>query len=109
MGEKSCLGIYVIIFIMEFEKMVFRLHAIQRMFQRKISMDDVHLVVKTGEIIEDYPDDLPYPSCLILGWCNHRPVHVVAAYNMQELVAIIITVYEPDISQWEPGFKRRKE
>jgi hypothetical protein len=37
------------------------------------------------------------------------PIHIVSAYNAQEHIIIIITVYDPDLSQWEPGFKRRKE
>lgn len=47
--------------------LVFRVHAIQRMFQRKISKEDVSLVVATGETIETYPTDKPFPSRLILG------------------------------------------
>jgi len=27
-------------------------------------------VIETGEIIEDYPNDFPYPSRLLLGWCG---------------------------------------
>ena len=47
-----------------FERLVFRVHAIQRMYQRSISEEEVRIVIKTGETIEDYPDDLPYPSRL---------------------------------------------
>ena len=36
--------------------LVFRVHAIQRMFQRRISREDVRLVVATGETIETYSD-----------------------------------------------------
>ena len=32
--------------------LIFRLHAIKRMFQRRISEDDVRHVLKTGETIE---------------------------------------------------------
>ena len=94
---------------MTFDRLVFRVHAIQRMFQRQVSIDDVHHVLKSGETIEAYPDDIPYPSSLILGWCGSRPVHIVAADNMTAHETIIITVYEPDLAQWEPGFKRRRQ
>jgi hypothetical protein len=47
-------------------KLVFRVHAAQRMFWRRISVDDVRHVLDTGEIIKDYPDDKPFPSMLIL-------------------------------------------
>ena len=90
------------------ERIVFRVHAIQRMFLREISVEDVRQVLDTGEVIEDYPDDTPYPSRLILGWRGNRPLHVVAAYNATDQEMIVITVYEPDPDRWEPGYKRRK-
>ena len=49
---------------MTYDRLVFRKHAVQRMFQHGISAVDVHHVFKNGEVIEDYPDDKPYPSCL---------------------------------------------
>ena len=52
---------------MVFERLVFRVHAIQRMYQRSISEEEVRIVIKTGETIEDYPADFPYPSRLVLG------------------------------------------
>ena len=44
--------------------LVFRIHAIKRMFQRRISKEDVQEVLETGETIETYPDDKPYSSRL---------------------------------------------
>lgn len=90
-------------------RLVFRIHAIQRMFQRRISEEDVRHALTTGETIEGYPDDIPYPSRLILGWCGQRPLHVVLADNTQSEETIVITVYEPNVDEWEPGFKRRKK
>ena len=90
------------------EKLIFRVHAVQRMFQRRISVEDVRHVLDTGEVIEEYPDDIPYPSRLILGERNQRPLHVVAAENTLNQETIVVTVYEPDPDQWEPGFRRRK-
>jgi hypothetical protein len=94
---------------MTFDRLIFRVHAIQRMFQRRISVDNVRHVLATGEVIEDYPSDIPYPSRLMLGWCGARPIHVVAADNTDTQETVVITVYEPDLTQWEPGFKRRRQ
>ena len=49
-------------------KLVFRVHALRRMFERQLSVEDVEAVIDSGETIEDYPDDTPYPSRLVLGW-----------------------------------------
>ena len=89
-------------------RLLFRVHAIQRMFQRHISKDDVRHALENGETIETYPQDTPYPSRLVLGWCGSRPVHVVVADNAQGRETVVITVYEPDLTEWEPGFKRRQ-
>ena len=88
-------------------RLVFRAHAIQRMFQRRISKEEVRQVVATGETIETYPTDKPFPSRLILGWSGSRPIHVVAADDASVQETIIVTVYQPDLEEWESGFKRR--
>lgn len=94
---------------MAYSKLIFRVHAIKRMFQRHISDPDVRYALKTGVAIEDYPNDKPYPSRLILGWCGARPLHVVAADNAKDGATIIISAYEPDADLWEPDFRRRKK
>lgn len=89
-------------------KLTFRVHAIQRMFQRHIGIDDVHRVLENGETIEEYPEDTPYPSRLVLGWCGRRPLHIVVADNNDSEESIIVTVYEPSQNEWKSGFRRRK-
>jgi hypothetical protein len=78
------------------------------MFERRFTEDDVRQVVEGGKIIESYPGDTPYPSRLILGWRGLRPVHVVAADDVAAGTVIIVTVYEPDLERWEPGFEKRR-
>lgn len=90
-------------------KLVFRLHVIQRMFERNISVEDIRHVVDTGEIIKDYADDRPFPSRLILGKRENRPIHVVAADDTETKETIIITAYEPDPDIWDSDFRRKKE
>ena len=89
-------------------RLVFRVHAIERMFERRITEEDVREVVGKGETIEHYPEDSPYPSRLILGWQGSRPIHVVVADQKEENELIVITVYEPDPALWQPDFRRRK-
>ncbi len=53
-------------------------HASERIQQRGIFREDVINAIKTGEIIEHYPDDYPYPSCLVLGMAaNGKYLHIV--------------------------------
>ena len=94
---------------MQRRQLVFRVHAIRRMFLRQVTPEDVAHVLDTGEVIEDYLDDRPYPSRLVLGYSGLRALHVVVADNQQDFESVIITVYEPDPDLWEPGFKMRKQ
>jgi Domain of unknown function (DUF4258) len=88
-------------------KFIFRNHAVKRMFERSISVDDVRAVLIGGRTIQDYPEDTPYPSRLVLGWIGERPLHVVAA-DTPEGDHIIVTVYEPDPAVWAPGFESKR-
>jgi len=90
------------------ERLIFRVHAIQRMFQHGVTVEDVRQVLATGETIENYPDDTPYPSRLVLGRLRSRPLHVVFAENKAMREIIVITVYEPDPDRWDSDFKRRR-
>ncbi len=91
------------------KKLIFRVHAIQRMFERKIDENDIRLILKEGEVIAEYADDKPFPSQLLLGFARNRPLHVVVARNRMDTEVIVITVYEPDLERWESDFKRRRE
>jgi hypothetical protein len=90
-------------------QLVFRSHAIRRMFQRQIGVDAIRGIILVGEVIEDRPGDLPYPSRLMLGFVNGRPIHVVVADDREAGTTIIVTVYEPERSLWQPSFKRRRK
>ena len=60
------------------------------------------------EIIEQYPDDYPYPSCLILGMSiEDKYLHVVIGNHESDL--FLITAYFPSFDKWESDFKTRKE
>lgn len=93
----------------ELGHLVFRPHAIQRMFERGISTSQVRRALEESQVIEDYPDDMPFPSRLALGWHESRPIHVVAARNEEEDETIVITVYEPDPQKWNSDFRRRRK
>ena len=73
--------------------------AMQRKGQRlsKITFPDIRDSVLSGDIIEDYPDDRPLPSCLIFGnTLSADAMHSVWGYNSDERLAVLITAYRPD-------------
>ncbi|MCD4823898.1 MAG: DUF4258 domain-containing protein [Phycisphaerae bacterium] len=94
---------------MNCKHVLFSGHAIRRMFQRGLSKDDVLAVTRKGEIIANYSDDIPYPSCLILGIVRNLPVHVVLALDEPRQTGIVVTAYVPDLKLWADDFKTRRE
>lgn len=83
-------------------------HARRRLVERGISVNDIIRCIDTGEIIKQYEDDKPFPSCLILGTAiEGNYIHVVVSHDSEWIY--LITAYHPDTDVWEPDFKTRKE
>ena len=60
-----------------------------------------------GEIIEQYPNDYPYPSCLICGKnISGEIIHIVLSDEGNS--SRIITAYFPDADKWSKDFKNRR-
>jgi hypothetical protein len=85
----------------------YRLHAIQRMFERNVNTDELRQIIDKGKVIEKYVNDSPFPSKLILGKVNNRPLHVVVNENKEGNNMVVITVYEPDPRKWIKNDERR--
>ena len=78
-------------------------HLLTRMRQRHIKLEDIKNAIAEGEIIEQYPIDYPFPSCLV----NAENIHVVCSVGEGSLY--IITAYRPTPEQWQDGGRKRKE
>src|SRR3990172_7215529 len=85
-----------------------RKHALQRLAERGIPQKDVWEVLQSGERIEDYPDDTPYPSALFLGFVAYKPLHAVATFDKINQISYIITAYEPSLEVFEKDYKTRR-
>jgi len=89
------------------KKLLFLPHAVKQMARPAcmISPAEVERAIVEGEVIEEYPEDVRGPSCLMLGSGDGRPIHVVCAPKEEYLA--VVTAYVPDPSQWSPDFRRR--
>jgi len=83
-------------------------HSLERMMERGISRDNVKQTLLTGEIIEDYAEDKPFPSALFLGRQEGIPLHVVAAFDERSGTCFIVTAYYPDEEHFGPDFRTRR-
>ena len=91
-------------------KFEFTRHAILRMSERGIGVDEVVHAVQDGRIIARYPDDRPYSSCLTVLIAGAVPIHVLysIAEADEEKVFYIITVYRPDPAEWNSDYSERR-
>lgn len=82
-------------------------HILKRLMQRGIFRASVVQAIRSGEIIEQYPDDYPYPSCLLLGTTEAgEALHIVCGIGEGEVW--LITAYHPDPDEWESDLKTRR-
>lgn len=82
-------------------------HIVTRLVQRGIRTEEVLRAIMEGEIIEEYPRDFPFPSCLLLHTAkDNQPLHVVCGISDTELW--LITAYVPNDTEWNSGFRQRK-
>jgi hypothetical protein len=83
-------------------------HADEETQADRLSFDEIFFTVFQGEIIEDYPHDKPFPSCLVYGdTFTGEPIHSVWAYREENKWAVLITVYRPDPQRWIDWRTRR--
>lgn len=87
---------------------VWRKHTVERMLARGISRDEVLTVLDAYEVIQRYDHDKPFPSVLLLGFPNSRPIHIVISFNEIDAIVFVITAYEPDLTIFESDFKTKK-
>ena len=82
-------------------------HALKQLQERRIHREDIETCIMNGEIIEQYPNDYPFPSCLILGIdTGNKTIHAVIGSDGEHIW--IITAYYPSPLKWEADFKTRK-
>lgn len=83
-------------------------HAQDRMDERGISLPDIKTCISGGVIIEQYENDTPLPSCLVMGPDNSNLIiHVVVSAN--ELTLYVITAYRPTEDKWLNDLRTRRE
>jgi len=83
-------------------------HADEEANNDGISLIEALETISTGEIIEQYADDKPYPSCLIYSKLESGDIiHTVWAFNRATNSSVLITTYRPDPERWIDGKIRR--
>ena len=90
------------------ENYVVTMHGRRRMNERGILLRDVMHAIHHGEIIEQYPEDHPFPSCLILGVSiAGKRLHAVC--SLADSRIYLITAYYPNEAEWESDMRTRRQ
>jgi hypothetical protein len=89
-------------------QLVFKVHAVRRMSQRHVSVDDVIRALASGRQIAEVPSHGPRPVRVILGRSGSRPLHVVVCGHNDDDYMVVFTVYEPDPDRWDAALRRRR-
>ena len=90
------------------DKIIISTHVLERCRRRGIKQKDIRNCIFSGEIIEQYPEDFPFQSCLIYGYAiDGRILHVVA--SDEGTASRIITAYIPNTDKFEEDLKTRRE
>jgi hypothetical protein len=70
--------------------------------------EDIKNCIDCGEIIEEYPNDYPHPSCLIYGKSTSgKVIHIVVGCD--DDILYMVTAYYPNTEKFESDLKTRKE
>lgn len=70
---------------------------------------DVAAIITAGNVIDErHYAGRPFPTQILLGWTDHRPLHVVLAVDPAG-PHYVITVYQPDIARWHDDLRSRRE
>lgn len=90
------------------ENYEFSLHAEHERENEHILVEELEQSVKSGQLLEDYPDDPRGHSCLVLGFTEAgRAIHSVWGLLPGGRVRVI-TVYIPLPPKWvDPGTRGR--
>ena len=75
------------------------LHAAEEALAENITRPEIEAAILDAQLLEDYPDWWPGPSCLIHGQTDAgRNLHIVTSYP--GFPVTIITVHEPHPPKW---------
>jgi hypothetical protein len=90
----------------EMESLRITQHAQQEMTEDGVTLDEVMEALRSGQVIENYPEHRRGSCCLVSGYTRQgrRPLHIVCT-TAQPLL-IVITVYEPKLPKWSTPTQR---
>ncbi len=82
----------------------YSVHAQQERLEEDLDIAEIETAIARGEMLEEYPNDPRGESCLVLGYVEERPLHIVLGWagtrGRAERTLRLITVYVPRPPKW---------
>lgn len=87
------------------ENYLYSLHADLRRKAANLTIAQVEAALLNGSILEDYPDTGRGESCLIVGFADETPVHIVCGWFGERVVLITVYIPQPPkfVDPWTRG------
>ena len=74
-------------------KLILSSHAEEERMDENLTVQEVIDAILADEILEDYPDTGRGESCLLLGFVDGKPIHIMCGWRRDS--AVVVTVYIP--------------
>ena len=87
---------------------VIREHVFDKCWALDVTWAEVEQLFESGTVIERHRfGDLRTKEIrLLAGWS--RPLHLVYVIDAGKRIIMFVTIYEPDLDHWQPGFTERR-
>ncbi len=84
-------------------------HGLMRIHERGLTTEDIKNCIISGEVIENYPDNPPAKSSVLIYGKNKNGeiIHVVIGYDEEQLY--FVTAYYPSLDKFEDDMKTRRK
>lgn len=87
---------------------LFSEHADEERTKDQLIVEDVEMVILSGDVLEERLNDPRGESRLVVGKTKSgRLVHVVVGLRAEK--PVIVTVYTPNITEWTRGIIRKRK
>ncbi len=89
-------------------RQIVREHVFDKCWILDVTWAEVEALFGSGEVVEQHRfDDLRAKEIRLLrGWAC--PLHVVYVIDPARRIIVYVTIYEPDLDHWQPGFMQRR-
>ena len=85
-------------------------HAERERELHRITVEELEQALRNCDIIEEYPNDPRGSSCLVLGFCQRRPIHAICTIKAAPEELFLITIYDPSERphKWTDDYRQRR-